>query len=90
VTYRLFYSVESIPSDSDQRRSKSLEFDSMSATICAGCELLNSGGTVWRIESPSGFVMERSDIENECIRRSSIQKQSGTDFSQGVSTLSMQ
>ena len=74
MTYRLFYSDESIPSDSDQRRSKSLEFDSMSATVCAGCELLNSGGTVWRIESPSGFVMERSHVEGECIRRSSIPK----------------
>jgi hypothetical protein len=50
-----------------------LGFDSIGATINAGCDLIKSGNVIWRIESPSGFVMERSDIEEECFRRTPIQ-----------------
>jgi hypothetical protein len=71
VAYLLFYTDASTRSHKapDFRRLTPLGFDSMGATINAACDLIKSGGVVWRIESPTGFVMEQSDIESECFRR---------------------
>jgi hypothetical protein len=71
VHYRLFYidrSAEPDPTPTLHKLTR-LEFDSMGATIKAGCALIKRGSIVWRIDSLSGFVMERRDIETECTRR---------------------
>ena len=49
----------------------SVELDSMGAAINAACKLIRDGATVWQINGPYGFMMERGDIETECDRRES-------------------
>jgi hypothetical protein len=44
-------------------------FDSMAAAMKAACDMIISGKTVLRIKSTDGFLMERTDVEMECIRR---------------------
>jgi hypothetical protein len=75
VTYRLFHTDASAKSGKtpELRRLTPLGFDSMRATINAACDMIKRGGVVWRIESSNGFIMERSDIENECFRRAAIE-----------------
>ena len=72
MPYRLFYTGASSLTDRvpDLHQLAPLEFELLGASINAGCQLIKRGGIVWRIDSLSGFVMERSDIENECNRRS--------------------
>jgi hypothetical protein len=43
--------------------------DSMEAAIATACKLIKSGATVHRINGADGFMMERSDIEIEYLRR---------------------
>jgi hypothetical protein len=45
------------------------KYGSMGAAINAACTLIRSGTAVRRIKGTDGFVMERSDIEIECLRR---------------------
>ena len=45
------------------------ECDSMGEAINAACKLIQGGRVVTQIKGTDGFVMERSDIENECSRR---------------------
>jgi hypothetical protein len=75
MTYWLFYAdgATSTEQMSDIDRLSRLEFRSMGETIDAGCELIKIGCVVWRIESQRGFVMERGDVECECVRRSHLE-----------------
>jgi hypothetical protein len=41
----------------------------MAAAINTACELMNGGASVCQIRGSDGFMMERSDIEIECLRR---------------------
>jgi hypothetical protein len=77
MTYWLFYAdrATSTEDNSDIDRLLRLEFPSMGETINAGCELIKIGRVVWRIESERGFLMERSDVECECLRRSHLKIQ---------------
>lgn len=43
--------------------------DSMAAAIITACKLMNDGASVCHIMSSDGFMMERRDIEIECLRR---------------------
>jgi hypothetical protein len=77
MTYWLFYvdGATSTEQNSDIDRLSRLEFQSMGETIDAGCKLITIGCVVWRIESQRGFVMERSDVECERVRRSRLKIQ---------------
>jgi hypothetical protein len=46
--------------------------NSMGAAVKAACRLVSNGVIVWKIKGPDGFMMERSDIETECLRRQEI------------------
>jgi hypothetical protein len=50
-----------------------VQSDSMGTAINAACTLINDGVTVWKIKGPNGFMMERRDIESECLRRHGAQ-----------------
>jgi len=41
----------------------------MAEAINTACKLMNNGTGVWQIKGSDGFVMERCDIEIECVRR---------------------
>lgn len=76
LTYRLFYadganSTNGMPNGG---RFSHLEFQSLGATINAACDLIKRGCGVWRIESQSGLIMERSDVEVECVRRAQLKR----------------
>lgn len=43
--------------------------DSMGAAINEACRLIGDGVIVWQIKGSDGFMMERSDIEAERLRR---------------------
>jgi hypothetical protein len=43
--------------------------DSMAAAIKMACKLMNEGAKVFQIKGSDGFMMERRDIEIECLRR---------------------
>lgn len=45
------------------------KYGSMGAAIDAACKLIRGGTAVRQIKGTDGFVMERSDIEIECLRR---------------------
>jgi hypothetical protein len=77
MTYSLFYvdGVTSTEQNSGIDRLSRLEFQSMGETIDAGCKRIKIGCVVWRIESRRGFVMERNDVECECVRRSHLKIQ---------------
>jgi hypothetical protein len=46
-----------------------MKCDSMAAAINAACKLMNGGASVCQIKGSDGFIMERRDIEMECLRR---------------------
>jgi hypothetical protein len=71
LAYSLFHTHSSNPSDktSDFRELTPLRFDTLGEAISAACNSIKSGNHALRIESPSGFLMERTDIEIECLRR---------------------
>jgi hypothetical protein len=41
----------------------------MAAAINAACKLMSGGASVRQIKGSDGFMMERRDIEIECLRR---------------------
>jgi hypothetical protein len=41
----------------------------MGAAINTACNLMKRGASVCQIKGSDGFVMERRDIEIECLRR---------------------
>jgi hypothetical protein len=43
--------------------------DSMGEAINTACKLIRAGIEVRQIEGSNGFLMERNDIEFECLRR---------------------
>ena len=43
--------------------------DSLGVAIITACELMNGGASVCQIKGSDGFMMERRDIEIECLRR---------------------
>ena len=49
--------------------------DSMGVAIITACELMNGGASVCQIIGSDGFMMDRRDIENECLRRSEDNRQ---------------
>ena len=53
--------------------------DSMSAAIDTACKLMNGGAKVYQIKGSDGFMMERSDIEIECVRRREGSRQIETE-----------
>jgi hypothetical protein len=59
VTYSIFCNDAPFP----------VECDSMPAAISTACTLMNGGADVYQIKGSNGFVMERGDIEIECLRR---------------------
>jgi hypothetical protein len=59
VTYSIFCTGVPIP----------VKCDSMGSAIETACKLINGGSIVWQIKGSDGFLMERSDIEGECLRR---------------------
>jgi hypothetical protein len=71
VTYSLFYTDAPMPADKAARlrRVTPLRFDTLGEAITAAGHLIKNGSLAWRIESPSGFVMEQRDIEIERLRR---------------------
>jgi len=50
-----------------------VQSESMGAAINTACTLMLDGVVVWKIKGPNGFIMERSDIETECLRRHGAQ-----------------
>jgi hypothetical protein len=60
-----------------------LRFDTLGEAISAACNLIESGGHALRIESSSGFVMERTDIEVEGPRRKSAATDKATTVGAG-------
>ena len=52
----------------DRCREVPVESNSLGAAISAACRLIDDGVIVWKIKG-HGFVMERSDIETERLRR---------------------
>jgi hypothetical protein len=50
-------------------REVAVDSDSMGVAINAACRLIDGGVTVWKLLGATGFSMERSDIEVECLRR---------------------
>ena len=73
MSYYLFYTNEgnSTAMSEDDRVSR-LELPSLGATINAACDLVRRGCIVCRIESRTGLIMERTDIESECVRRARV------------------
>jgi hypothetical protein len=67
VNYSLFCTDVSTPLEN--MRVVSANLVSMGAAIKTACRLIGDGVIVWKIEGPDGFIMERSDIEAECLRR---------------------
>lgn len=71
MAYSLFHT--SAPNASDKTRDlgelTTLGFETLGEAITAACNLINRGSIARRIESPSGFIMEKADIEIECWRR---------------------
>jgi pantothenate kinase len=59
VTYSIFCSDVPIP----------VKCDSMAAAIDTACKLMSGGASVFQIVGSDGFMMERRDIEIECLRR---------------------
>jgi hypothetical protein len=49
-------------------REVAVESNSIGAAISAACRLIDDGVVVWKIKG-DGFVMERTDIETERLRR---------------------
>ena len=43
--------------------------DSMAVAVDTACKLMSYGTSVFQIEGSDGFMMERRDIEIECLRR---------------------
>jgi hypothetical protein len=74
MTYSLYCSDEPTQSKKmpDICRVVPVDSDSMGAAIEAACQLISSGAVVWKLKGPSGFLMERSDIESERLRRQGI------------------
>jgi hypothetical protein len=71
MSYSIFYTDEPTPARKmpDTCRVIPVDSDSMGAAIKAACGLVSDGVVVWKIRGPDGFIMERSDIEIECLRR---------------------
>jgi hypothetical protein len=53
-----------------------VQSESMGAAINTACTLILDGVVVWKIKGPHGFMMERRDIETECLRRHGAQLKS--------------
>jgi hypothetical protein len=53
--------------------------ESMGEAINAACTLITDGVTVVKMKGPHGFVMERRDIETECLRRQSGELKRGLE-----------
>jgi hypothetical protein len=71
MTYSLFCTTVSTQSETipDPSRVVTVNSDSMGAAISEAIKLIGDGVIVWKIEGSEGFVMERSDIETERLRR---------------------
>jgi hypothetical protein len=71
VPYLLFCTEEVNPPEKmpDRHRVVSVDSELMGAAISAACKLITDGVIVWQVRGPDGFMMERSDIESECLRR---------------------
>jgi thiamine pyrophosphate-dependent acetolactate synthase large subunit-like protein len=69
MAYSVLYAPTLSAKMPDVSRLISVESDSMGAAINAACKLIHDGATVWQINGPGGFMMERGDIETECVRR---------------------
>jgi hypothetical protein len=59
VTYSVVCADQTVPQ----------KFESMATAITEACKLVSGGVVVMRINGSDGFLMERSDIEIECLRR---------------------
>jgi hypothetical protein len=82
VAYSLFYTraLKSLDESPEFRESTPLRFNTLGEAITAACHLLKNGDHAWRIESPSGFVMEETDIEVECLRRKQLEQEAKADY----------
>jgi len=71
MTFSLFCTKTSTQSEKmpDLGRVMPVHLDSMGAAIREAIRLIGDGLIVWRIEGLDGFMMERSDIETERLRR---------------------
>jgi hypothetical protein len=71
VSYSIFCTDEPTPARKmpGTYRVIPVDSDSMGAAIKTACGLVSDGLIVWKIRGPDGFIMERSDIEIECLRR---------------------
>jgi hypothetical protein len=71
MSYSLFCTDAPTPSKRmpDHCRVVPVNPDSMGAAINEACKLIRDGVIVWKISGSDGFVMERSDIEIESLRR---------------------
>ena len=70
VNYSLF--CTDAPTPLENMRVVSANLESMGDAIKTACRLISESVIVWKIEGPDGFIMERSDIEAECLRRQEI------------------
>jgi hypothetical protein len=70
VSFVLFCTDSATPSKKmpERCREVAVESNSIGAAIKAACRLIDEGVIVWKIKG-DGFVMERSDIETERLRR---------------------
>jgi hypothetical protein len=72
VTYSLFCTDVSTRLKKMPDLHRMVSANSMGAAVKAACRLVSNGVIVWKIKGPDGFMMERSDIETECLRRQEI------------------
>jgi hypothetical protein len=72
MSYSLFCTDALIPSQKMPDLCRVVPVDSMGAAIRAACGLIAEGVIVWKVQGADGFIMERSDIETECLRRRGI------------------
>lgn len=71
MTYSVFCTSVSTQSEKipDLSRVVPVNSESMGAAISEAIKLIGDGVIVWKIKGSEGFVMERSDIETERLRR---------------------
>ena len=71
MTFSLFCTEASTQSEKvpDPSRVIPMHWDSMETAISEAIKLIGDGVIVWTIKGGDGFMMERSDIEAERLRR---------------------
>jgi hypothetical protein len=65
--YKVFYTDQPLPADTkpDFKYAMPLDFASKEESLSMAFKLIYSGATVWKIEGPDDFYLDRADVERE-------------------------